>query len=149
MTITVLAPLATIQEGGALQQLAIFAKLLGADSGIHESGNAYFNILERDKAMIIDSIAGILQAGGDILNLPVFYEVADKTAQVPEGIPERSYVNDEGQTIVKTWNEYDVDGSITINGTEYVNSSCIGRVPAISEIGITYLTELPEAQGGE
>lgn len=147
MTIKITAPLALVQIGGALRELAIEAVVLGANSSIAD-GQAVYEVQDSHSDLIAPYLAGILAAGGDILNLPVYYAVADKTQPVPEGVPARSYTDENGDTIIKTWNEYDTDGGITVDGQEYVNSSCIGRVPALSEIGIAYVLEVPVSDGG-
>lgn len=151
--ITIIVPMAQTEMGQPLQPLAWRVKKLGGDSGVYSATEEYYLVKPEHSAMITqDVIDAILNAGGDILNLPVFFEVADKSAAVPVGVPNRTYEDENGDTQVYTWAEWDKDGDITINGTEYVNASAFtGKNPALSEIGISYilLADLPENSGGD
>jgi hypothetical protein len=147
--ITIIVPMAATEMGQALQPLAWRVKKLGGDSGVYSATEEYYLVKPEHGGMLTQEVIdAVLGAGGDILNFPVFFEVADKTAEVPVGVPDRSYVNEEGETVIRTWDEWDTDGSITINGTEYVNSSGFRRTnPPLSEITADYILNVPENNG--
>lgn len=52
----------------------------------------------------------LFSVGGDTINFPTFIRVDDVTAELPVGIPNRTYVNEAEETVVKTW-QYVIDNT--------------------------------------
>jgi hypothetical protein len=74
--IIVTAPIALTEVSQPLFPLAWKAKNLGADSYIYSATHVAYDIKPEHSGMLEKSIiAGIVAAGGDILNLPLFLEI--------------------------------------------------------------------------
>lgn len=68
----------------------------------------------------------------DVEGLPVWFEITDISAQVPEGLPDRTYQSGSPQnptTSIHTWETWGVYGDShkpQLIGTKYYRTNCIG-----------------------
>lgn len=100
-----------------------------------KNGNIVFDNIEDGSLFTKAACEAILAAGGEVYNYPIFASMtqAKFDGQVPEGIPGRTYTDDDGDEIIKTWAEWAVtstptltDGTIGVplqNRQEYIKGS--------------------------
>lgn len=70
----------------------------------------------------------VVLAGGDATGVPVFFEIADPDAEVPEGLPERTYLEDEVET-AHSWRIWGTSGDSHVPvelGGKWYRSSAVG-----------------------
>lgn len=97
------------------------------------------------------SIEEILGIGGEVDGYPVFFELTPTAyaGDVPAYMPDRSYIDDNDNEVIRTWAEYkdDAHEHTEINGKHYVASNPFGYdipasawIQADDETGITVKT---------
>ena len=61
-----------------------------------------------DSLVDIPTVKGWIAGGGEIEDLPVFFSFTSTAygKDVPEGFPERSYEDEEGNTVIRKWSEW-------------------------------------------
>ena len=129
------------------------------------NGNIVFDNIEDSSLFTLDACKAILAAGGEIYNYPIFacLTIAKYAEQVPEGIPYRSYVDEDGDTIIRNWNEWTTvenptltngtigiplhqNGGDYILGSEWITLDGVAGYTLVDEA--TYRTLRPTPEGG-
>lgn len=92
-----------------------------------------FNDISDFDILDLAAAKSVIAAGGSVIDYPAYTKVADTSAQVPAGIPDRTYTDEEGDELVKTWEQWspippqllaDDDYGIPLaNGSKYYDGS--------------------------
>lgn len=76
------------------------------------------------------SVQEIIGIGGDVEDYPVFIELTDAVynGQIPEFMPERTYLDEQDNEVIRTWAEYHDDSHTheTIDSKHYIPSNSFG-----------------------
>lgn len=67
----------------------------------------------------VTTAKGVVAYGGEVYNYPVFLRCTTDvlSSEVPEGIPHRTITDEEGNTTVKTWENWTTVASRTVSGS--------------------------------
>ena len=76
----------------------LFVKDTGADQSVLE-GISDTSIFTPTQAV------GVYTKGYEIEGYPLWIAVPDPDAELPEGLPNRTYLNEAGETVVRTWQQ--------------------------------------------
>lgn len=108
---------------------------LGTLSGkiLYQNKTMEFQEISDFDILDLTAAKGVLAYGGSVINYPAYTKVSDPTASVPTGIPNRTYIDEDGDEVIKTWEEWSptppqllTDGDYGIplaNGSKYYDGS--------------------------
>lgn len=107
----VTAPIAIWSVMASNPQDALFPlsqTALGTLSGkiTYSGGIISFNDISDFTLITLASAKALLARGFSVIDYPAYTAVDDPSVSVPEGIPGRTYLDEEGDEVVKTWEEW-------------------------------------------
>jgi len=128
---------------------AFLAELRTAKKEVNDDIIRYYNIAE-DKVSLAKAQALCSIEGITIEDYSTFIEISDKDAEVPIGVPNRTYQDEEENTVVHTWSTWKRANHtfIEVGDKTYLGSNAnSGQYPSVDELsGLTIINNKEQAK---